>query len=152
MSTTYRHLSRSTLAALAAAAIVACGTDKPAGTTVSAGAGTPVEPTALATIESAGAAAAAPAVTGSYEDGEYAFRRGRYDEAASIFAAYTERRRDNAWGHYMLGLSSWKAGNLARAVQAFDRALALDSNHVKSLVNSGRVYLELNQPAEALER
>lgn len=153
MSATFRYIQRSTLAALAAAAVIACGSDKPkASTTTSAGADATVQPVAAATVESSGAAAAVPAVSASYEDGDYAFRRGRYEEASTIFTAYTERRPDNAWGHYMLGLSSWKAGNLARAVQAFDRALSLDSNHVKSLVNSSRVYLELNQPAEALGR
>jgi predicted Zn-dependent protease len=47
----------------------------------------------------------------SYADAERAFHRGRYEEAASMFEAYSESEPDNAWGHYMLGLAAWKTGD-----------------------------------------
>jgi tetratricopeptide (TPR) repeat protein len=52
----------------------------------------------------------------------------------------------------MLGLSAWKAHDPERALQSFDEALKIDSNHQKSLLNSARVLLETSRPKEALER
>ena len=88
----------------------------------------------------------------SYADAEETFNRGEYREAADLFSTYTERKSDNPWGHYMLGLSAYRAGDLARAEQAFDRALELDPSHVKSYVNSARVLIDLGRNHEAVER
>ena len=88
----------------------------------------------------------------SYADAEEVFARGEYDEAADLFSAYTERKSDNPWGHYMLGLSAYRAGDLARAEHAFDRALELDPSFVKGYVNSARVLLDLGRTNEAAER
>jgi len=88
----------------------------------------------------------------SYSDGESAFQAGHYDDAAHLFGAYTERKPDNPWGFYMLGLASWKSGNLAQADVAFDEALKLDPKHQKSLLNSARVLIELGRNEEALQR
>src|SRR5262245_1292317 len=65
-------------------------------------------------------------VVPSYADAERAFHRGRYEEAASMFQAYSESNPDNAWGHYMLGLSAWKTGDRTRALEAFDAALRIE--------------------------
>ena len=140
------------VAALVPAALVACGSGEPKPTsTSSAGASAPASSvTAVAVADTS--VRPMPSVAIAYEDAEKAFASGDYVEAASLFGAYTERRPENVWGHYMLGLSSWKAGNLARAAESFDRALALDSTHVKSLLNSSRVLLELNETDRALER
>ncbi|MGE5926307.1 MAG: tetratricopeptide repeat protein [Gemmatimonadota bacterium] len=140
------------VAALVPTALVACGSGEPKPTTTSsAGASAPAA-TATAAVASSATVQPAPSVAIAYEDAEKAFRSGDYEEATALFTAYTERRPENVWGHYMLGLSSWKAGNLARAAVSFDRALALDSTHVKSLLNSSRVFLELNETEKALER
>jgi predicted Zn-dependent protease len=96
--------------------------------------------------------AAVATVVPSYGDAERAFHRGRYEEAASMFEAYTASQPDNAWGQYMLGLSNWKIGQHTRALEAFDAALQLDPSHRKSLLNSARVLLELSRPEDALER
>jgi tetratricopeptide (TPR) repeat protein len=88
----------------------------------------------------------------SYEDAEAAYNGGHYTDAAELFAAYVESKPDNPWGRYMLGLSAWKAGDLARAEQAFDEALTLDPTHLKSMLNSTRVLLERGKAAAALER
>ncbi|HEU4829807.1 MAG TPA: tetratricopeptide repeat protein [Gemmatimonadales bacterium] len=138
------------VAALVPAALIACGSGEPKPTTTSsAGASAPAS---TANTTAAAAITPAPSVAIAYEDAEKAFRSGDYPEAVELFTAYTERRPENVWGHYMLGLSAWKEGNLARAAEAFDRALALDSAHVKSLLNSSRVFLELNETDKALER
>jgi predicted Zn-dependent protease len=123
--------------------------DSVATTTVSTGA---IPPSA----DSSGPAGKPGSVVGtvvpSYADAERAFHLGRYEEAASMFQAYSESEPDNAWGHYMLGLSAWKTGDHTRALEAFDAALRLEPTHRKSLLNSARVLLETNRPQDALDR
>jgi tetratricopeptide (TPR) repeat protein len=98
----------------------------------------------------AGAVKDTPAT--SFADGEAAYHAKKYDEATAIFGAYTERRPDNAWGHYMLGLSAWKSGDFATSEKAFDKALSLDPRHVKSLVNSSRLFIDQKRHEDATDR
>jgi predicted Zn-dependent protease len=88
----------------------------------------------------------------SYGDAEQAFQRRSYGEAAQLFDTYRRQHADNAWGHYMYGLSAWKAGRPGDALAGFDESLRLDPDHRKSLFNSARVLLETGQPGQALER
>jgi TolA-binding protein len=55
-----------------------------------------------------------PPLEVTYEMAESAFLEGRYEEAERLFTGYTDRRPENPWGYYMLGLSAWKAGELER--------------------------------------
>src|SRR5262245_43652869 len=82
-----------------------------------------------------------PKITGpvSFADGETAYKVGKFGEATQIFELYTVQKPENAWGHFMLGLSASKSGDPAKAEKAFDEALRIDPNHVKSLVNLSRV-------------
>jgi tetratricopeptide (TPR) repeat protein len=142
-------------AALIPLALAACG-GKPSKSSESADlvqpnpASTPVIPVGQ-TLSVSAVAVAAPRVV-SYEEAESLFKAGKFAEAKSGFAAYTESKPENAWGHYMLGLSAWKSGSPAEAEHAFEAALAKDPAHVKSLLNSARVLLELGRGPEALER
>jgi len=136
------------LVAVASAVSMACKADAPPVTT-SAGASAPVTTPAETNVKPSNEAVV---VSSSYDDGEAAYRESRYTDAAAIFSAYAERRPSNVWGHYMVGMASWKAGDRTTAVEAFDRALQVDSMHVKTLLNSSRVYLELGETAKALER
>jgi tetratricopeptide (TPR) repeat protein len=86
----------------------------------------------------------------SFGMADSAYRSRRYDDAVALFQAYTEDQPTNAWGFYMLGLSAWKAGEREQAETAFGRALAIDSNHVKSHINLSRVLLEGAKPESAL--
>jgi Tfp pilus assembly protein PilF len=88
----------------------------------------------------------------TYEEAESTFTSRRYGEATEMFASYVTRRPQNPWGHYMLGLSAWKAGQLPRARESFERAIELDPSHVKSLLNLTRVLLDMNEPREASQR
>ena len=99
----------------------------------------------------AGAAAKIPGPT-SFADGMAAYQARKYGDATGIFETYTERRPDNAWGYYMLGLSAWKSADLAKSEQAFEKALSIDPRHVKSLVNLSRVFIEQKRHDEAIER
>jgi tetratricopeptide (TPR) repeat protein len=94
----------------------------------------------------------APKITGSFADGEAAYRAKKYGEATAIFGSYTERRPGNAWGYYMLGLSAWKSGDLMKSEQAFEKALSIDPHHVKSLVNESRVFIEQKRHDDAIDR
>jgi predicted Zn-dependent protease len=87
----------------------------------------------------------------SFTEAEAAYQAGYYAEAAQLFARYVEQRPANPWGHFMLGLSAWKAGDSGRAEHAFEDALRLDPRHVKSLVNLSRVLLDGNRPGDALD-
>jgi len=97
---------------------------------------------------------AASVATGpvSFADGETAYAAGRYGEAAAVFARYTNEKPDNAWGHFMFGLSAWKSGDLPGAETAFETALSLDPDHVKSLLNLSRVLIEQDRVDEAIDR
>jgi tetratricopeptide (TPR) repeat protein len=88
----------------------------------------------------------------SYVDAEAAYSARKYTEAAELFGSYTRANPENPWGHYMHGLSSWKAGDPEQAVISFDEALRIDPKHRKSLLNSARVLLDSGRPGEALER
>lgn len=90
--------------------------------------------------------------TVTFEEAERAYRDKQYAEATDLFTIYTDQRPENMWGHYMLGLSAWKSGQHETAETAFYSALDIDPEHVKSLLNLSRVFLEVNRPVEALER
>src|SRR5688572_2103186 len=111
------------LAAALAPLAAGCGDDKrPVTTTISS------SPATVGVVDSgtqpgggeSTAAATTPATTSvSYADAEAAYTGGRYDEAVDLFASYTRSRPDNPWGHYMYGLSSWKAGDPEQAIASF---------------------------------
>jgi len=108
----------------------------------------PVKPT-----DGEGFIASVPSkLTGSFADGEAAYRARKYADATAIFEGYTERRPANPWGHYMLGLSAWKSGDLSKSEQAFEKALSIDPHHVKSLVNLSRVFIDQKRHDEAVDR
>ncbi len=88
----------------------------------------------------------------SFAEGEAAYQSKKYSDATAIFEGYTGRRPTNAWGHYMLGLSAWKSGDFEKSEKAFDEALSLDPNHVKSLVNSSRLFIDEKRYDDAIAR
>ena len=53
-------------------------------------------------------------ISGSFSDGEAAYNAGKFGDAVKLFDQYTEQKPKNEWGHYMLGLSAWKAGDLEK--------------------------------------
>ena len=140
-------------AALVPLALAACsGKDSTSRTTADA-AGAPTVVNASMVTPSTESASSSPATApASYNEAEAAYQAGNIAEARRLFESYVTTRPDNPWGHYMLGLSAWKSGDLGTAEAAFDRAITLDSTHVKSYVNAARVLLDLRRNHEALER
>jgi Tfp pilus assembly protein PilF len=88
----------------------------------------------------------------SFAQAEASFHAGEFRRAADEFAAYTLSHPHNPWGAYMQALSEWKAGELDAAATGFERALELDPEHVKSLINLGRVHLDRDEAEAALSR
>jgi len=139
------------LTALAVLMIFACDRSEPEQRTTTTSVNDPVVVND-SVVESPVQAATPTYENVTYEEAESTFTLRRYGEATEMFAAYVTRRPRNPWGHYMLGLSAWKAGELPRARESFERSIELDPSHVKSLLNLTRVLLELNEPREASER
>jgi predicted Zn-dependent protease len=141
-------------AAIIPLALAACGGEsaKPAEAVQAPAtpASTPVIPASGPVVTSDAGATVPRAVR--YEDAEALFKAGNYTEAKTLFKSYAESKPANVFGWYMLGLSSWKSGDLNGAVEAFDSALTRDPKHVKSLLNSARVLMDLGRDSEALER
>ena len=149
---------RTHLAFLAAAIlpfVAACGNDKHPVTTTMRGSSSSHSLTVTSdsgTPSGTVTETTAATVPVSYVDAEAAYTARKYTEAAELFASYTHANPENAWGHYMYGLSSWKSGNPEQAMTSFDDALRIDPQHRKSLLNSARVLLDTGRPREALER
>ena len=147
--------------ALASAALIAastaCGGEIKDVKEVSVDSATPSTTPATTSVgkdSSAGSVGTTPAVVQpvSLAEAEGVYREKRYGDAAALFSTYVEQHPNNPWGHYMLGLSSWKAGDLDRAETAFVRAQELDPKHVKTLLNLARVNLDQGKPNDALTR
>lgn len=86
----------------------------------------------------------------SFAEAESTFTEGKYDEAVELFTLFSEEHSKNLWGHYMLGLSQWKSGEAESAERSFERALELNPEHQKSLINLARVLIEGGRPHQAL--
>jgi len=96
--------------------------------------------------------AAQPPRLVTYAEAEQAYFAGEFAAAVDLFNAYTDKHDANAWGYYMLGLSQWKAGEPSDAEEAFLAALELKPDHLKSLINYGRILIELDRVEEARDQ
>jgi len=90
--------------------------------------------------------------SGSFSDGEAAYAAGKYGDAVKLFGQYTEQKPKNPWGHYMLGLSAWKAGDLEKSEKSFNEALRLEPDHFKSLLHLSRLMIDQKRYEDALVR
>jgi len=156
-----------TIAAMAALALsaAACGEQggEPTGTSARADIQTSDRPARVA-VQQPPEVATPPVTAGSedsasttaerapytYAEAETAYMARDYEEAGRRFESYLSVVPDNPWGFYMLGLSAWKAGDLAAAETALRTAIELDPEHARSHVNLGRVLIEAERHEEAL--
>jgi len=90
--------------------------------------------------------------SGSFSDGEAAYAAGKYGDAVKLFGQYTEQKPKNPWGHYMLGLSAWKAGDFEKSEKSFNEALRLEPDHFKSLLHLSRLMIDQKRYEDALVR
>jgi len=86
----------------------------------------------------------------SYVEGEAAFQSGKYVEATRVFEQYTLDKPDNPWGHFMLGLSASRSGDPKKAETAFEEALRIDPDHMKSLLNLSRMLIDQRRFDDAI--
>lgn len=111
---------------------------------------TPQSSPELASGEIDSTRTATPVVT--FASAQTAYTQRKYGDAQQSFGAYVERHPRNAFGHYMLGLSAWKNGDLDRAREALEQSLTLDSTNVKTLLNLTRVLLDQGNTEDAFRR
>ncbi len=86
----------------------------------------------------------------TYAEAESAFLERNYEQAVGLFTRYTEQKAENPWGFYMLGLSAYRVGDFETARSAYEDALELDRQHVKSWINLSRAHLALGETDEAM--
>jgi superkiller protein 3 len=91
-------------------------------------------------------------ISDSFSDGEAAYNSGKFEDAVKVFDQYTVQKPKNEWGHYMLGLSAWKAGDLEKSEKAFNEALRLDPDHFKSLLHMSRLLVDQKRYEDAVVR
>jgi tetratricopeptide (TPR) repeat protein len=143
-----RHLGRVALATLPFT-VVACET-KGVDAVRSAEASTPTTTTVTEPIKMAPTLVTGVLSDATIENGDAAYKAGKYKEAAAAFRMHVTTSQD-AHSYYMLGLSSWKAGDFEGAEKAFEKSITLDSGFAKSYFNKGRVLLDLKRAPEAIE-
>lgn len=144
-----RRLVIASFIALSLTLLAACGgRDKSSGLVNEVTAAEVPSPTVAVATSAPSTPSVSPTVT--YSEAEAVYNSRRYGEAMEMFAVISLRNPQNAWGHYMHGLSAWKAGELVRAESAFTNALNSDSGHVKTRINLARVLLDGGRAEEAL--
>ena len=85
----------------------------------------------------------------SYERGVQAIKAGHYSEAIALLEAYVLQARDDADGHNWLAYAYRKTGQLEPAFTHYERALAIDPQHLGAHEYIGEAYLMAGQPAQA---
>jgi tetratricopeptide (TPR) repeat protein len=143
------RVSRTAIVALPLA-VIACGGDKSTATlaTAEAKSAVPVTPAArLSTVTNGGT----PVSPETYGSGDAAYKAGKYRDAAEMYKARVGTKPGDANGLYMLGLSSWKAGDFTGAKDAFDKSIELNPGFAKSYFNEARLLLDMKRAPEALE-
>jgi Tfp pilus assembly protein PilF len=140
------------VALLVLAVAVSCvvGHDETKPDTTSVSKNPTLQPTVAGEVSKSTQAVAQEPVT--FASAQDAYNKHHYREATEAFDDYVQRHPANAFGHYMLGLSAWKSGDLTRARAAFEKSLTLDSTSVKTLLNLGRVLLDQGQIDDAAVR
>ncbi len=110
-----------------------------------------VEPTTTLVVRTPSGTPVPPKATPEFETAADAYIAGEFRAAATMYKVHVATTPDDALGYYMLGLSSWKAGDFTGAKEALDRSIALNPGSAKTYFNQARVLLDLKRFSEALE-
>jgi predicted Zn-dependent protease len=87
-----------------------------------------------------------------YADAKALVDAGKYEDALPKLVALDKTMPDNADVLNLIGFSLRKTGNTSRALDYYNRALALKPEHLGANEYLGELYLELKQPDKAKER
>src|SRR5688500_18692177 len=71
-------------------------------------------------------------------------------EAARVMREYLATRTGSAEEQMLLGVAAAQSGDNLAAVQAFEKAVALDGNNAAAHFNLGQVYRKVGRLQEAL--
>ena len=87
-----------------------------------------------------------------FSKAEYLIKAERYDEAIPLLQnVVAKNARDaDAWNY--LGFASRKVGKTAEALDAYNKALAIDPKHKGAHEYLGELYLLMKDPAKAQEQ
>jgi predicted Zn-dependent protease len=77
---------------------------------------------------------------------------GQYSQALPTLTELDQKMPNNPDVLNLIGFSLRKTGNTDRALDYYNRALALNPNHLGANEYLGELYLELKQPKKAKER
>lgn len=87
----------------------------------------------------------------AWREGPALFAAGDFAHASSKLEIALSGRPDDAYAHYLLGLSRWKEGRPKEAEPSLERAASLGAGSLKTWINLARVRLDLEKAAPALE-
>jgi tetratricopeptide (TPR) repeat protein len=87
----------------------------------------------------------------SERDAWKAWADREYTTAASMYAARLNADPQSFPSAYMLGLASWKSGELDTARDAMHRAIEIDAHAVRAFVNLSRIENDRRDPSAALD-
>ncbi|MCP4547018.1 MAG: tetratricopeptide repeat protein [bacterium] len=104
----------------------------------------PITPDAVSEVEET------PAVPMTYAEADDLYKAGEYEQAVAGFTSYLTEHPDNHWGRYMLGLSSWRAGDAVTAESCFRTVLDGHPELIKARYNLCRVLMTQERYEEAL--
>lgn len=76
---------------------------------------------------------------------------GKYDKALSDLASLEEQFPDSAYVHFTKGIAFHESKEYPKAVEAFEKSFALDSNDAEALVNAANSYFYMKQFDKANE-
>ncbi len=91
------------------------------------------------------------AIPPQFELGKLYDKTKDYEAAKNLFTGLTKRGTDNPEFYFYLGKSLQRTLGSNKAVNAYKKAVALDSTHLRSIYALGRIYLRKEQPSNAFE-
>jgi tetratricopeptide (TPR) repeat protein len=84
------------------------------------------------------------------KQGREAVKSGQWERAVALLQPYLKSQPDDADGHNLLAFSLRKLNRYGESEQAYDRALALDPNHLGAHEYRGELMLLLGRREQAL--
>jgi tetratricopeptide (TPR) repeat protein len=86
-----------------------------------------------------------------YRNVELLLGEGNYDEAITFLRKFMDSYPDNAELYSDMGVLLYKKGDIEKALQYIEQALALDSKQIDALLNLASIYLDKNLVDDAIE-